>query len=73
MSRDVLYFRIEYLADHYGASYVARAVNMALFAKGETIDDAVRNLRSAIELYYASNGQSSVPRLMDYDLENSYT
>jgi predicted RNase H-like HicB family nuclease len=57
-----LHFRIE-RHDDEGIYYVINGVEIALTTDGDTIEEAIRNLRDAVELYYEGDGLPQLPRL----------
>jgi predicted RNase H-like HicB family nuclease len=59
---DVLHFRME-RHDDEGVYYVINGVEIALTTDGDTIEEALRNLREAVELYYEGDGLPQLPRL----------
>ncbi len=63
MSGDVLHFRMERFDDD-GIYYVVNGVEIALVTDGRSIEEAISNLRSAVELYYERDGLMELPRLV---------
>jgi len=63
MSPDVLHFTIERFDDEDGVYYVVNGVEIALVTDGPTIEDALRNLRAAVDLYYEGDNLPQLPRL----------
>ncbi len=59
---DVLHFRME-RHDDEGTYYVINGVEIALTTDGDTIEEALRHLREAVELYYEGDGLPELPRL----------
>jgi predicted RNase H-like HicB family nuclease len=51
MTPEVLHFDMERFDDD-GIYYVVTGREIALVTDGETIEEALRNLREAVELYY---------------------
>lgn len=52
MAENKLHFRMERHDDEDGVYYVVEGVEIALVTDGETIEEALRHLREAVELYY---------------------
>jgi predicted RNase H-like HicB family nuclease len=52
MVENKLHFRMERHDDEAGVYYVVEGVEIAVVTDGETIEEALRNLREAVELYY---------------------
>ncbi len=63
MSENVLHFRVERFDDEEGINYVITGVEIALVTDGETIEEALHNLREAVELYYEGDNLPELPRL----------
>ncbi len=61
MNNDILNFRLERHDDEDGIYYVVTGDEIALVTDGESIEEALRNLREAIELYYEGDGRDSLP------------
>ncbi|MEO8612004.1 MAG: type II toxin-antitoxin system HicB family antitoxin [Chloroflexota bacterium] len=64
MSDNVLHFRVERFDDDVeGINYVVTGVEIALVTDGESIEEALHNLREAVELYYDGDNLPELPRL----------
>jgi predicted RNase H-like HicB family nuclease len=63
MIPDILHFRIERHHDEKSIYYVVSGVEIALTTEGDTIEDTLRNLREAVELYYEDDNLSHLPRI----------
>jgi predicted RNase H-like HicB family nuclease len=63
MLDNILHFRMERHDDEDGVYYVVNGVEIAVVTDGETIEEALRNLRAAVELYYEGDGLAELPRL----------
>jgi predicted RNase H-like HicB family nuclease len=63
MAENVLHFRIERHDDEDGIYYVVNGQEIALVTDGETLEEALHNLREAVELYYEGDGLTELPRL----------
>lgn len=63
MTEDVLHFRLERHDDEDGVYYVISGNEISLVTDGETIEEALRNLREAVELYYEGDDLQQLPRL----------
>ncbi len=50
-------------------AYVAQALDVDVASQGETIDDALANLREALELYFEPPGPATVPELRRIEVE----
>lgn len=50
--------KMKYTAWKEGKYYVAQCLNIDVSSFGETIDEAVVNLREAVELYFEDNDNS---------------
>jgi predicted RNase H-like HicB family nuclease len=59
---DVLHFRVERFDDE-GIYYVVSGVEIALTTDGETIEEALRNLREAVNLYFKDDDLPQLPHL----------
>ncbi len=59
---DLLHFRMECHVDE-GVYYVINGLEIALTTDGDTIEEALRNLREAVELYYEGDSLPQLPRL----------
>jgi len=62
MLPDILHFRMERHTDE-GVYYVISGVEIKLVTDGETIEDALHNLREAVELYFDGDQIEQLPRL----------
>lgn len=60
--QDTLHFHIERFDDD-GVYYVVSGVEIALTTDGETLEEALRNLREAVELYYEGDNLSELPKI----------
>ena len=60
---DILHFQMERHADA-GVYYVISGIEIALTTEGNTIDEALRNLREAVELYFEGDILPRIPRLL---------
>ncbi len=49
--------------DDDGVYYVISGVEIALVTEGNTIEEALRNLREAVELYYEGDTLKQLPHL----------
>ena len=49
---NVLHFQIERYDDEDGVYYTVNGVEIAVVTDGETLEEALRNLREAVELYF---------------------
>jgi predicted RNase H-like HicB family nuclease len=59
--------------DEDGVYFVIEGVEIALVAEGATIDEALRNLREAVELYYEGDELSHFPRLeLTFEVTEAY-
>jgi predicted RNase H-like HicB family nuclease len=52
MAENKLHFRMERHDDEDGVYYVVEGVEIGLVTDGEIIEEALRHLREAVELYY---------------------
>lgn len=69
---DVLHFRMERHEDE-GIYYVIEGVEIALVTDGKTIEQALRNLREAVELYFEGEGVPVLPRLeVHFEVTEAY-
>jgi len=59
---DVLHFQME-RHDDEGTYFVITGVEIALVTDGETIEEALKNLREAVELYFEGDNLPQLPRL----------
>jgi predicted RNase H-like HicB family nuclease len=62
MPEDVLHFHVERFDDE-GVYYVVTGVEISLVTDGETIEEALRNLREAVELYFEGDSLPQIPRI----------
>jgi predicted RNase H-like HicB family nuclease len=56
-------FRIERFDDEVGLYYVVNGQEIALITEGDTLEEAIRHLREAVELYYEGNRLSELSRI----------
>ena len=63
MTNQPLHFRIERYDDEDGVYFVATGQEIALVTEGDTLEDTLRNLREAVELYYEGDDLTELPRL----------
>lgn len=63
MPEEALHFRIERYDDEDGVYYVVTGQEIALVTEGDTIEEALRNLREAVELYYEGDELLGLPRI----------
>jgi predicted RNase H-like HicB family nuclease len=69
---DILHFRLERHEDT-GIYYVIEGVEIALVTEGSTIEQALHNLREAIELYYEGEDVPALPRLeVHFEVTEAY-
>ena len=59
---DTLHFQLE-RHDDEGVYYVISGVEIALTTEGDSIEEALRNLREAVELYFEGDNLQTLPRL----------
>jgi predicted RNase H-like HicB family nuclease len=72
MAQDVLHFRMERHSDE-GVYYVVIGEEIALVTDGETIEQALRNLREAVELYFEGDQLPNLPRLeISFEVTEAY-
>lgn len=62
MAETVLHFRMERFEDG-GVYYVISGVEIAVVTEGQTPEEAFRNLREAVALYYEGDNLPALPRL----------
>jgi len=62
MIDDTLHFRMERFDDE-GIYYVVRGLEIVLVTEGETIEEALRNLREAVELYFDEDKLTELPQI----------
>ncbi len=73
MADTILHFRMERHDDEDGVYYVISGLDISLVTDGDTIEDALRNLREAIELYYEGDTISELPRLeVSFEVTEDY-
>lgn len=63
MADKVLHFRVERNDDENGVNFVVSGVEIALVTDGETLEEALHNLREAVELYFEGDNLPQLPRL----------
>jgi predicted RNase H-like HicB family nuclease len=63
MPPETLHFRVERFDDEDGVYFVVNGQEIALVTEGDTLDEALRHLREAVELYYEGDGLSELPRI----------
>jgi predicted RNase H-like HicB family nuclease len=63
MTEPILHFRMERHDDEDGVYYVVNGPEIHLTTDGETIEEALRNLREAVELYYEGDNLPQLPRI----------
>jgi predicted RNase H-like HicB family nuclease len=49
--------------DDEGIYYVVRGLEIVLVTEGETIEEALRNLREAVELYFDEDKLTELPQI----------
>ena len=52
-----------------GDWYVAQALEVDVASQGETVEDALANLREALELYFEPPIAASIPQLRQIEVE----
>ena len=55
-----------------GEWYVAQALEVDVASQGETVDDALANLREALELHFEPPLPTSTPQLRQIEVEVGY-
>ena len=65
---DTLHFRMERFDDEHGTYYVITGIEIALVTDGPSIEDALRNLRAAVELHYEGD---NLPQLPHFEVSNT--
>ncbi|GIK62419.1 MAG: hypothetical protein BroJett018_02130 [Chloroflexota bacterium] len=60
--QDTLHFHLERFDDD-GVYYVVSGVEIALTTDGETLEEALRNLREAVELYFEGDNLPKLPKI----------
>jgi len=68
MAVNILHFRLERFDDDHGTYYVIAGIGIALVTDGPSIEDALRNLRAAVDLYYEGD---NLPQLPHFEVNNS--
>jgi predicted RNase H-like HicB family nuclease len=63
MENQPLHFRMERYDDEDGVYFVIEGVEIAVVTEGDTIEDALRNLREAVALYYDDEPSFQMPLL----------
>ncbi|MBN8592888.1 MAG: type II toxin-antitoxin system HicB family antitoxin [Anaerolineae bacterium] len=63
MPPELLHFRVERFDDEDGVYFVVSGQEIALVTEGDTLDEALRHLREAVELYYEEDGLTVLPRI----------
>ena len=63
MTPDTVHFTMERFDDEDGIYYVITGVEIALVTDGPTIEEALCNLREAVELYYEDDHLPGLVRL----------
>lgn len=63
MTNQSLHFRIERYDDEDGVYFVASGREIALVTEGDTLEETLRNLREAVELYYEGDELLMLPRV----------
>ncbi len=58
-----LHFYIQRHDDEDGIYYVVSGDEIALTTDGETLEDALKNLREAVELYFEGDNLPEFPRI----------
>jgi len=70
---DTLHFKVERHDDEDGLYYVVTGVEIALVSDGETIEETLRNLRAAVELYYEGDNRPGLPHIeVIFDVTEAY-
>lgn len=64
MVYDTLHFHAE-RHDDDGIYYVVAGEEIALVTEGNTLEEALRNLREAVELYFEGDDWSTLPHNID--------
>jgi predicted RNase H-like HicB family nuclease len=63
MDTKTLHFRMERFDDEDGVYYVIEGANIGIVTDGETIEQALRNLREAVELYFDDEEIEELPAI----------
>lgn len=72
MADNVLHFHLERFDDE-DVYYVISGEEIALTTDGETIEDALKNLREAIELYFEGDNLTELPRIeVHFEVTEAY-
>lgn len=56
---------IKYIVYQEGKYFVSRAINLEVSSFGESIDEAIANLKEAVELYFEDNNNNDFPVIQD--------
>ena len=56
-----------------GEWYVAQALDVDVASQGESVDDALANLREAVELYFEPPGSEPLPELYQIEVDIAAT
>ena len=62
MTPQTVHFTMERFDDEDGVYYVITGVEIALVTDRPTIEEALRNLREGVELYYEGDDLPELPR-----------
>lgn len=54
-------FEIDYIVWQEDKYYVSRCLNVEVSSFGETIDEAIKNLKEAVELYFEGESKDYIP------------
>ena len=60
---DTVRFHIQRHDDEDGVYYVVSGQDIALTTDGETLEEALKNLREAVELYFEGDDLPDLPRI----------
>lgn len=72
MPDKTLHFKM-FRYDDEGVYYVIEGIEIALVTEGDTIEDALRNLREAVELYFEDEDLTELPRLeVSFEVTEAY-
>ncbi|WP_343417388.1 hypothetical protein [Candidatus Flexifilum breve] len=72
MLSEVLHFRMERHTDD-GVYYVISGVEIALVTDGATIEEALHNLREAVEVHFEGDELEQLPRIeVNFELTADY-
>jgi predicted RNase H-like HicB family nuclease len=70
---ETLHFRMERHDDEDGVYYVISGEEIALVTDGVTIEEALHNLREAVELYYEGDNLAELPRVeVSFEVTKDY-